>query len=158
MRGKQGNFRGKCAENKQNPSAVEATTNQSKPAGCLSVNTDRGRKAESHVQAKVNRRSEEEAKPIAICRPQAITTLTHQIQRSCFRKQVIKKRKDQIPIRLSLWVSHDIISLLINLCALLRGIRSLVKPIQVNAPTSEAEKTYFGTDWPNWSHECRTDE
>jgi hypothetical protein len=55
-------FRGKCAENKQNPSADEVTTSQSKPAKCLSVNTGRGRKAESRVSAKVNRRSKEEVK------------------------------------------------------------------------------------------------
>ena len=96
------NFRGKRAENKQNPSADEATTTQSKPAECLSVNTGRGRKAESHVLAKVNRRSKEEAKPIAICRPQAIMALIQQIQRSCFRKHVIKKRNELIPIRQSL--------------------------------------------------------
>ena len=108
------NFRGKRVENKQNPSADEATTSQSKPAECLSVNTGGGRKAKSHVPAKVNRRSKEEAKLIAIRRPQAITALIQQIQRSCFRKQVIKKRNEPIPIRLSLSRSRMKYNLILN--------------------------------------------
>jgi hypothetical protein len=107
------NLRGKRAENKQNPSADEATTSQSKPAECLSVNTGGGRKAKSHVPAKVNR-SKEEAKLIAIRRPQAITALIQQIQRSCFRKQVIKKKNELIPIRLSLSRSRMKYNLILN--------------------------------------------
>ena len=108
------NCRGKCAENKQNPSADEATTSQPKPAEWLSVNTGKGRKAKRHVPARVNRRSKEEANPIAIRRPQAITALIQQIQRSCFRKQVIKKRNEQIPIRLSLSRSRMKYNLILN--------------------------------------------